>query len=96
MMFGAAQIHEAAWAFNQRRQYVGGKGIHCEDPGMTLRRRPTAWLPVNARVMNHRIHKAERVDLFRDAPSFGTASEIADHDPSSAWSELGQRRRALR
>jgi hypothetical protein len=46
--------------------------------------------------MNHRIHKAERVDLFRDAPSFGTASEIADHDPSSAWSELGQRRRALR
>jgi hypothetical protein len=63
---------------------------------MALGRRAAASHRVDARVVDDCIHAPDRVDLIRDAPGFGGAAEIADHNPDGPRRVPGERRCAVR
>jgi hypothetical protein len=58
--------------------------------------RASTSLSVDAGVVDDCVHAPDRVDLFRDVPSFGGAAEIADDDSQGTRRKVGERRSALR
>ena len=95
-MQAAAEVDQPSGTVDQRCEHVRRKGVDRKGAGRALGRRAAASLRVDARVVDDCIHAPDRVDLIRDAPGFGGAAEIADHNPDGPRRKLCDRRGAVR
>jgi hypothetical protein len=53
--------------------------------------RATVFLAVDARVVDDRVHSADRINLFRDILCFAAVAEIANDQSGGTWREVGDR-----
>src|SRR5215470_7881609 len=59
------------------------------------RRGITTELTVDTGVVDHGVHRAERIHLLCDAADFCRATQIANHYRDGTWAEVSERRRPL-
>src|SRR4029079_17274622 len=71
------------------------QGIYCQDVGMPFGSRAAARRPVDAGIVDNRVHAANRIYLLCNAVDPGRAAKVTDCDPGSLGCEIGKRRGAL-
>ncbi len=81
-MHAAAEIDQAARPLDLCRKDVRRKRVHRESSRVTFGSRAPVRYAVDARVMDHRVHSTNPVDLFRNLVCLGSTAQIADHNPS--------------
>jgi hypothetical protein len=94
-MQAAAEVDEPIRAIDQRREQVGGQGVHRESRRVTVGGRGAGRLEVDAGIVDNSVHPADLVHLAGEVSGLGCAAQVADDDSRGVRGEVGECRRPL-
>jgi hypothetical protein len=94
-MQSAAEVDEPIRAAGQRREHVGGEGVHSESLRVTFGGCGAGRLEEDAGIVDNSVHPADLVHLTGEVPGLGCAAEVADDDSRGVRGEVAERRRPL-
>src|SRR6185312_17397554 len=95
-MHAAAEVDQAIRTLDQRREHVRRQRIDRQSFRVTLRRRSTTPLEIDAGVVDDDVQASDLVDLVSDRSCLDSAAEITDDDPCRSRRQIGEYGRACR